>query len=143
MKEGEAYSRSSTVEIHGTIQRHLTGGEFQRIINLVSGPNFKSVNDVLSGTLKEMKKEGLDHSNRIHPLMTLIFPSCIQPALCLMLILLAYSTKYSLNCAYILGEVVGRACVNLRKISWYFLWMKLVLNMLHSVLTLARRIIRE
>lgn len=67
-KDGKAYSRSSTVSIRGAIQRHLTGAEFQRVINLVSGPNFKSANDVLSGALKEMKKEGLDHSKSYPPI---------------------------------------------------------------------------
>lgn len=65
-KDGKTYSKSALIGIRGAIQRHLTGGTCKRIINIVSGPQFKSANDVFLGKIKKMKREGLDVS-KSHP----------------------------------------------------------------------------
>lgn len=65
-REGKSYSKSSLVSMRGALQRYLTGDRVQRVINIVTGPEFKSANDVLNGKLKQLKREGLDVS-KSHP----------------------------------------------------------------------------
>lgn len=65
-KEGKSYSKSALIGIQGAIQHHLTSGKTKRIINIVSGPQFKPANDVLIGKIKKMKRDGLDVS-KSHP----------------------------------------------------------------------------
>lgn len=67
-KEGKTYSKSSLIGMRGAIQRHLTGGTVKRIINIVSGPQFKSANDVLAGKIKKMKIDGEDKAKSYPPI---------------------------------------------------------------------------
>lgn len=67
-KEGKIYSRSSLMGIRAAIQRHLTGPGFNRVINIISGPEFRSANDVLTGQLKDMKVKGLDVAQHHDPI---------------------------------------------------------------------------
>lgn len=61
-QEGKQYSKSSLICIRGALHRHLTGPSYQRVVNIISGPAFKCANDVLTGKIKKLKKEGLDMS---------------------------------------------------------------------------------
>lgn len=65
-KEGRSYSKSSILGIRAAIQRHFTGPEVNRNINIVSGPAFRAANDVITGILRDLKKEGEDKS-KSHP----------------------------------------------------------------------------
>lgn len=65
-REGKEYSRSSLLSIRAAIHRHLTGPSHKRVLNVISGPDFKCANDVLTGKIKTLKKEGLDTSTS-HP----------------------------------------------------------------------------
>lgn len=42
-RDGKAYSKSSIIGIRGDLQRYLTGERVQRVINTVTGPDFKAV----------------------------------------------------------------------------------------------------
>lgn len=65
-KDGRSYSRSSILGIRAAIQRHLTGPCYKRVINIVTGPEFRAANEVIIGKLRELKKKGFDTS-KAHP----------------------------------------------------------------------------
>lgn len=69
-RDGEQYLKSSLMCIRAAIQRHLQGPPHNRNINLVGGSAFSQANSIIKGTIKEMRKEGLDKTTRhspIHP----------------------------------------------------------------------------
>lgn len=67
-KDGEPYSKSSLQCIRASIQRCLQGPPHNRVINLISGSAFARANQVIQGTIKTMRKEGLDKTTRHTPI---------------------------------------------------------------------------
>ena len=57
-KKGEAYSRSAIVGIRAGLNRHLTSPPFSRLLNIMTDRPFMQSNQVLTGLIKSLKREG-------------------------------------------------------------------------------------
>ena len=89
--KGTEYSRSSLVGIRSGLNRHLTSPPFQRQINVMKDRAFMKSNQVLTGMIKQMKREGKDTSEHKDPIshadlkklkesgvLSLSNPKCLQ-----------------------------------------------------------------
>ena len=57
---GEAYRRSSLVNVRAGINRHLISPPFDRKVNLMHDVEFQSANQVFYCVIRTLKQQGLD-----------------------------------------------------------------------------------
>ncbi|XP_053377444.1 uncharacterized protein LOC128547881 [Mercenaria mercenaria] len=67
-KDGQEYSKSALVGIRAGINRHLTSPNVGRIINIMKDREFMASNQVLTGLVKSLKREGKDLSTHKEPI---------------------------------------------------------------------------
>ena len=58
--KGKHYSRSGYINIRAGINRHLREPPFLRIVDISRDKEFRAANDVLVGSLKDLKRQGQD-----------------------------------------------------------------------------------
>ena len=59
-KDGEHYSKSSLINIRSGLNRHLTSPPYNKQFNLMKDVVFQSANQVVTGLIKELRRDGLD-----------------------------------------------------------------------------------
>lgn len=67
-KSGKNYSKSALVGLRSGLNRHLTLPPISRVINLMKDRQFQASNQVLSGLVKALKREGKDISCHKEPI---------------------------------------------------------------------------
>ena len=67
-KDGKSYSKSALVGIRAGINRHLTTPPISRLITLMNDRDFQSSNQVLTGLVKVLTREGKDISSHKEPI---------------------------------------------------------------------------
>ena len=61
-KNGGQYSRSAYVNIRNGVNRHLISPPFSRSINIMLDRDFLPANQVFTGLLKQLRRDGLDRT---------------------------------------------------------------------------------
>ncbi|XP_072014191.1 uncharacterized protein [Amphiura filiformis] len=69
-ENGQPYSKSSLLNIRAALQRYISSPPFNRTINIIRSEQFQSANNVFSGALKVMKRDGKDTSKHYPPITT-------------------------------------------------------------------------
>lgn len=67
-KDGKEYSKTALVGMRAAINRHLNYPPFSRNINLMNDRDFMVSNQVLTGLIKSLKREGKDISQHKEPI---------------------------------------------------------------------------
>lgn len=67
-KDGKEYSKAALVGMRAAINRHLNSPPFTRNINLMNDRDFMASNQVLTGLIKSLKREGKDISQHKEPI---------------------------------------------------------------------------
>ena len=63
-KSGKEYSRSGMINLRSGINRHLTGPDHQKNIDLMQDQDFLQANKVFTGRMRDNKEKGLDVSQK-------------------------------------------------------------------------------
>lgn len=67
-KKGKDYSKSALVGLRAGINRYLTSPPHQKQMNLMKDREFMKSNQVLTGLIKQMRREGKDTSENKEPI---------------------------------------------------------------------------
>jgi hypothetical protein len=67
-KDGKEYSKSALVGLRAAVNRHLTSPPVSRNVNIMNDRAFMGSNQVLSGLIKTLKREGKDMSKHKEPI---------------------------------------------------------------------------
>lgn len=62
-RNGELYSRQSMLSLRSAVYRHLIMPPHNKTFNILKDPLFTAANNVFIGSLKKMKKDGMDKSS--------------------------------------------------------------------------------
>ena len=63
-KDGERYSKSSLFNIRCGLNRHLTSPPYNKQFNLMKDVVFQLANQVVTGLIKELRRDGLDTTKK-------------------------------------------------------------------------------
>ena len=67
-KKGENYSKSALIGMRAAIGRHLNSPPYDRKVNITKDTDFMTSNHVLTGQIKNQKRQGLDVTAHKQPI---------------------------------------------------------------------------